>query len=783
MDDVSGTIFQIVTENPGIMAKDIARKLGLQKREVNSALYGKLKNRVYKDQKHKWYPKGVSPPKPVTTDQQKRLNTPLAKLSRYYLDCLSNDYTEGVSVFASSRYELNYYQLNGLQFIEDNGEDLFEEEEAKRLLNKVRNSRGKLLLYVGYPTRVRRHRAKKGGTYLFLEPIFLFPFTMNTESRYSTPSLSEDPPIFNFKALKNLITTDSGNILDEAIQIAQELGLGEIGEDAPEMDDILLSLRSIRPDWDWKEDIDPYNLGSEPHLSELEEQGIYNRAVLLSGERSPYTQGLETELSKLSQIEESEYSNTALGHWLASSDFSQAVPEQLPLLEILPLNSEQRQAVLQGLQNQLTVITGPPGTGKSQVVTSILVNAAFRGQKVLFASKNNKAVDVVEVRVNALGQRPILLRLGRNEYQKKLADYLVQLLAATTTEDDFKNYEHHKQLHEAVIRKFQLIDERLEEVINQRNLVDQLERDTEEIRSEVGQDLFYRLSQISLDEFQNAEDVLWTSLNRATNSKQSFLIRLFWRLVKKKRIEELAQVLLDSSKCLESVGLTPPSTDLDDDAIEELEGTCSQFSSRVEAASKVQEYFANLKQLQALPPLEELAEQRIRVIDEMTDKSEQVWNSWLRLQPSRLTQEERRLLGEYSSLLQLIVSSNEDNARIGRDVFAKYYSIFPKITNILSCWAITSLSARRIPFEPGYFDLIVIDEASQCDIASALPLLFRAKKAVIIGDPQQIRHISSLSKKQDQMLLEQHDVISGYALWAYSVNSLFDLSRDRKSVV
>src|SRR5207244_7890626 len=57
-----------------------------------------------------------------------------------------------------------------------------------------------------------------------------------------------------------------------------------------------------------------------------------------------------------------------------------------------------------------TVVTGPPGTGKSQVVTNMLVNAAWRGMKVLFASKNNKAVDVVEARVNGLGNRPVLLR-------------------------------------------------------------------------------------------------------------------------------------------------------------------------------------------------------------------------------------------------------------------------------------------------------------------------------------------------------------------------------------
>lgn len=43
--------------------------------------------------------------------------------------------------------------------------------------------------------------------------------------------------------------------------------------------------------------------------------------------------------------------------------------------------------------------------------------------KVLFGSKNNKAVDVVEARVNGLGNRPVLLRLGSKEYQAKLADY------------------------------------------------------------------------------------------------------------------------------------------------------------------------------------------------------------------------------------------------------------------------------------------------------------------------------------------------------------------------
>ncbi|MEQ9413518.1 MAG: AAA domain-containing protein, partial [Cyclobacteriaceae bacterium] len=56
----------------------------------------------------------------------------------------------------------------------------------------------------------------------------------------------------------------------------------------------------------------------------------------------------------------------------------------------------------------------------------------------------------------------------------------------------------------------------------------------------------------------------------------------------------------------------------------------------------------------------------------------------------------------------------------------------------------------------------MIDEASQCDIASALPLLYRAKRAVIIGDDKQLTHISSISETQDIHLLEKYGLDDNY---------------------
>ena len=143
----------------------------------------------------------------------------------------------------------------------------------------------------------------------------------------------------------------------------------------------------------------------------------------------------------------------------------------------------------------------------------------------------------------------------------------------------------------------------------------------------------------------------------------------------------------------------------------------------------------------------------------------------------RLRSEDRNAIGDFSAVLELIVGANQENGSVERSTYRKYYELFPKLVDVLPCWAITSLSARgRLPLEAGTFDLLVIDEASQCDIASALPLLYRSKSAVILGDPQQLRHISALRQDKDSQLLLQHGLDTDFISWSYSAHSLFDLA-------
>ena len=95
----------------------------------------------------------------------------------------------------------------------------------------------------------------------------------------------------------------------------------------------------------------------------------------------------------------------------------------------------------------------------------------------------------------------------------------------------------------------------------------------------------------------------------------------------------------------------------------------------------------------------------------------------------------------------------------------------------LPVWIVTNLSARRaLPLRPGLFDLLIIDEASQCDIPSALPLLFRARRALIIGDPHQLRHISTLRTSDEERLAAQHGLADEVPRWSYNQRSLYNLA-------
>lgn len=102
----------------------------------------------------------------------------------------------------------------------------------------------------------------------------------------------------------------------------------------------------------------------------------------------------------------------------------------------------------------------------------------------------------------------------------------------------------------------------------------------------------------------------------------------------------------------------------------------------------------------------------------------------------------------------------------------------PELMRHYPLWAVSNLSAgRALPLRSGLFDLVVVDEASQCDIASVVPLLFRARRALIVGDPNQLAHVTQLSRDTEMRVREAFGVDDyDFERFTYRVNSAYDMA-------
>ncbi len=84
----------------------------------------------------------------------------------------------------------------------------------------------------------------------------------------------------------------------------------------------------------------------------------------------------------------------------------------------LPTDSTQFEAVALSDTGTSMVLHGPPGTGKSQTIASIIANALAKGKRVLFVAEKRAALDVVKKRLDGVGLGDFCLELHGDKQDK-----------------------------------------------------------------------------------------------------------------------------------------------------------------------------------------------------------------------------------------------------------------------------------------------------------------------------------------------------------------------------
>ncbi|MCB5189465.1 AAA domain-containing protein [Methylobacillus arboreus] len=82
------------------------------------------------------------------------------------------------------------------------------------------------------------------------------------------------------------------------------------------------------------------------------------------------------------------------------------------------INASQLQAVEQAFSSQISLIEGPPGTGKTQTILNIIANILLQQKTVAILSNNNAAVDNVYEKLQKSGLDYLIAKLGSTDNRK-----------------------------------------------------------------------------------------------------------------------------------------------------------------------------------------------------------------------------------------------------------------------------------------------------------------------------------------------------------------------------
>lgn len=503
-----------------------------------------------------------------------------------------------------------------------------------------------------------------------------------------------------------------------------------------------------------------------------------------------YTAQLYSELSK---INESSNQTQYVSDFLTCSKISSKVSYTLNpknWVQITHLNEEQLVALEHALTEPITVITGPPGTGKTQLILNILANIISQDKTALFASKNNKAVENVEERLAKIFTKGFIPRFGSKMLTKtvskeKISNYFVSILnqAKVSISESKQKIDQFNSNRRQINEKSVLLKQKQDQIDT---FPDKLEKLTNEYNiwiKSVRRGLYENvIIENNLPEIR-AHD-LNTILYDLKNS-QGLIGGILFSLNKKSKIKQILQsidqslpewmkIYLSQNAPLSHINKPLKETTLNyTSTLFDLLNECHEIKSKNEQwkqeISEIKYENILLKdEIQSLTTeLDNLNEQINSNRDEFIHSSIIYINS---IRKNKFKDKEILHLNKYLNFIPDSIPWKDDEIR----EFADSAEEFIKLFNIIS---VSSLSIKSsFPLVNNLFDYIIIDEASQCDIASVIPLLQRGNKLIVIGDDQQLKHITSVSTEEDKYIADLL-ALGGAKRFNYAENSLYDYAK------
>jgi len=379
------------------------------------------------------------------------------------------------------------------------------------------------------------------------------------------------------------------------------------------------------------------------------------------------------------------------------------------------LNLSQKEALENAFSCNLSVIEGPPGTGKTQTILNIIANAVLLGKSVAVVSNNNAAIQNVKEKLTEYNLDFLVALLGNKDNKSLFFDETVKKEKPLEYLKQKKLNKNTKQLYD-LVKHYHIELPKMYEMENKLAALTEKNKKYElEYRYYKNEYEFFEINKFKklFKTILTSKDALYWKLNFENIMKISWFLKLKIRIFYKIKIKD----------------------------------------SSTEDVKKV---IQNLEQLYYKLKIEEL-ETEIKLINKYLSKENfQKGKSNYELISLGLLKGE--LYNKYSSLKSM--EYTYDNYRSN---FNSFIEEFPVILS-------TSYALLPSADSGFFFDYLIIDEASQTDILSSILAMSCAKNMIVVGDTKQlpqipINYLESINKE----LKENYNIEKGYDYFSNNI--------------
>lgn len=369
-------------------------------------------------------------------------------------------------------------------------------------------------------------------------------------------------------------------------------------------------------------------------------------------------------------------------------------------------NLSQRKAVERALSSRLSIIEGPPGTGKTQTILNIIANIVMAGKTVAVVSANNSATANVLEKLEKYNVGFIVALLGNTTN-------IAAFSAANHDLPDMSGWSKNSRWLLSVKHHLRAMNTELSEMLAIQNQVAKNRQELDALKTEYGH--------FSI-KYSNADTSAIAHLS-------SDMVIRFWldceeRFGRAKRLSFFVRIV-------------------------------NLFRYRI---TQWQFYRQSLEQIIITCQMHWYA-QRQKELERVIERAEKRLDAYSFDAKCQ----------EYSNLSMLVMkhelakkytNSDRKKSHVGKD-FLKEYPV------ILS----TTYSLTNCLFD-GLYDYVIIDEASQVDIATGALALGCARNAIIVGDLKQLPNVvdEESAIKTDE-IFKEYGVAENYRYKNHSILS------------